>query len=121
MKKKNKLAKDFLFFMKKYHSGIDRAVKTDELTCIFRVDGDTLHSMIHNLRMEGHPVCGDHNGYFYASCDDEIEHTARWLMQMGWRIQRTACAMLSAADLDRNASDTLKEMWKVITDLKTAG
>ena len=90
--------------------GRDNQIKSADLACLFGLDSKLIQELIHTLRHEGYPICGDHDGYFYASCDADIEDTAKWLLTMGWRIQETACAMLIAANLDRNAPYALAIM-----------
>ena len=107
----------FLNFMKKHHTGSDKAIKTDELADIYKLEPRTLQSMIHRLRLDGYPICGDQNGYFFASGPDDIKHTAKWLMNMGLQVQNTACAMLMAAEIDKNAAPALNEVRRVIVTL----
>ena len=75
----------FLTFMNKHHTGSEKAIKTDELADIYKLEPRTLQSMIHRLRLDGHPICGDQNGYFYASGSDDIKYTAKWLMTWACR------------------------------------
>ena len=89
--------------------GRENQIKSVDLGNIFGLDCKLIQELIHTLRHEGYPICGDHDGYFYASCDADIEATAKWLLNMGWRIQETACAMLIAANLDRNAPYALAD------------
>ena len=44
----------FLNFMKKHHTGSEKAIKTDELADIYKLEPRTLQSMIHRLRMDGY-------------------------------------------------------------------
>ena len=107
----------FLAFLKKHHTGSEKAIKTDELADIYKLEPKTLQNMIHRLRLDGHPICGDQNGYFYASGPDDIKHTAKWLMNMGLQVQNTACAMLMAAQLDGSATNALNDMRRAIVTL----
>ena len=99
----------FLTFMKKHHTGSEKAIKTDELADIYKLEPRTLQSMIHRLRLDGYPI--------YASGPDDIKHTAKWLMNMGLQVQNTACAMLMAAEIDKNAAPALNEVRRVIITL----
>ena len=107
----------FVAFLKKHHTGFEKAIKTDELSDIYKLEPKTVQSMIHRLRLDGHPICGDQNGYFYAGGPDDIRHTAKWLMNMGLQVQNTACAMLMAAELDKNTATVLNEMRRVVVTL----
>ena len=90
--------------------GRENQIKSVDLGNIFGLDSKLIQELVHTLRHEGYPICGDHDGYFYAECEADIEDTAKWLLNMGWRIQETACAMLIAANLDRNAPYALAIM-----------
>ena len=114
---KKSLTDRFLTFMKKHHTGSEKAIKTDELASIYEMEPRTVQSMIHRLRLDGHPICGDQNGYFYASGPDDIKYTAKWLMNMGLQVQNTACAMLMAAELDNSATNALNDMRRAIVTL----
>lgn len=106
-----------LTILQEYHVGKKSVVKTDELSLILDVEPRDVHRIVHLLRHEGYPICGDGKGYFYAGCPEEIEATARWLMTMGWRIQNTACIMLVSTDLDNNATCALAVMKEAIDTL----
>ena len=93
-----------------YYVGRKKQIKSSDLARLFGLESKQIQELVHTLRLEGYPICGDHDGYFYASCNAEIEDTAKWLLNMGWRIQETACAMLIAANLDRNAPYALAIM-----------
>ena len=114
MVKKKDFKKDFTVFLKMFHTGMESAIKSSELAYIFGIEPETVQYLIHNLRLEGFPICGDFKGYFYASSDDDIRYTARWLMSMGARIQNTACAMLNGAKLDRGQTALLDSRWEAI-------
>ncbi len=106
-----------VYVLRKYHTGESAAAKGENLASSFGVKPKQIQRVIHNLRYEGVPICGDHDGYFFASCAGDIEHTARFLITMGWQIQKTACAMLIQADLDHNAPAALAIMKEAIVTL----
>ena len=114
---KKSVADRFLSYMKRYHTGSEKAIKTDELAEIYKLEPRTLQSMVHRLRLDGYPICGDRDGYFYASGPDDIKYTAKWLMNMGYQVQNTACAMLMAAELDKNAATVLNDVRRIIVTL----
>lgn len=114
MVKEKNFQKDFIAFLKMFHTGRETAIKSSELAYIFSIESETVQYLIHNLRLAGVPICGDFKGYFYASDDNDIRYTARWLMSMGARIQHTACAMLNGAKLDCGQTALLNSMWKAI-------
>jgi predicted DNA-binding transcriptional regulator YafY len=100
-----------------YFVGRVNQVKSADLARLFELEPKQIQELVHTLRREGHPICGDRDGYYYASCDADIERTARWLMMMGWKIQETACIMLAAANLDRNAPCALAIMREAVDTL----
>ena len=114
MPKQNTFTDRFVSFFRLFHTGPETAIKAAELAFVFRLEAKTVQAVIHRLRLEGVPICGDRGGYYYASCDSDIRRTAQWLMTVGSRIQNTACAMLCAAELDNGAADALDSMERTI-------
>ena len=53
-------------YLKKHHSGKETAVFSRELERLFSLDGRALRRIIHSLRQDGHPICGDVHGYYFA-------------------------------------------------------
>ena len=106
-----------LVLLRDFHNERSAAIRCDLLAALLDLEPRQVQRMVHKLRHEGHPICRDADGYYYASCPEDIECTARWLMTLGWCIQKTACAMLTAADLDRNASCALVMMEEAIKSL----
>ncbi len=103
--------------MSVFFVGRSNQIKSADLGRLFELEPKHIQELVHTLRREGHPICGDRDGYYYASCDADIERTARWLMMMGWKIQETACIMLAAAKLDRNAPYALAIMREAVDTL----
>jgi len=106
-----------LVLLRDFHNERSAAIRCDRLAAVLDVEPRQVQRLVHKLRHEGHPICRDEDGYFYSSCPEDIESTARWLLTLGSYIQRTACAMLTAADLDRNASCALVVMEEAINSL----
>ena len=100
-----------------YFVGRANQIKSGDLARLFELESKQIQELVHTLRHNGYPICGDRDGYFYASCNKDIEETARWLMFMGWKIQETACIMLCAAKLDRNAPYALAIMKEAVDTL----
>ena len=59
-------------YLKKYHTGGERAVYSRELQRLFSIDGRGLRRKINSLRQDGYPICSDERGYYYADNQDEI-------------------------------------------------
>ncbi|MDR0469692.1 MAG: hypothetical protein LBH09_06925 [Peptococcaceae bacterium] len=75
--------------LKRRHYGWSKAVKSPVLEARFGISGRVLREMINELRCQGHPVCSDENGYYYASTEAELLATIR---QLNSRISKIAKA-----------------------------
>ena len=53
-------------FLRKHHTGKDKAIYSRELERLFSLDGRTLRRKISSLRQDGFPICSDETGYYYA-------------------------------------------------------
>lgn len=69
-------------YLKKYHTGGERAVYSRELQRLFSIDGRGLRRKINSLRQDGYPICSDERGYYYADTQEEINGTVCRLNQM---------------------------------------
>ena len=49
-------------YLKKYHTGGERAVYSRELQRLFSIDGRGLRRKINSLRQDGYPICSDKRG-----------------------------------------------------------
>ena len=84
-------------FLKKYHTGRDNAVYSRELERLFSLDGRTLRRKISSLRQDGHPICSDEAGYYYAENQKEINATICRLNTLVTRISNARTGMLYAS------------------------
>lgn len=84
-------------FLKKYHTGRDNAVYSRELERLFSLDGRTLRRKISSLRQDGHPICSDETGYYYAENQKEINATICRLNTLVTRISNARTGMLYAS------------------------
>ena len=75
--------------LKKYHQGQESAASSKELEAAFHVKGTELRRAVNRLRCDGHPICSDATGYFYAARQSEIRAT---VAQLTGRISRIAAA-----------------------------
>lgn len=62
-------------YLREYHTGKERAVSSRDLERLFSVDGRGLRRKISALRQQGHPICSDDSGYYYADSQKEINQT----------------------------------------------
>ena len=76
-------------YPKKYHKGQENAASSKELEAAFHVGGTELRRAVNRLRCDGHPICSDATGYFYAARQSEIQAT---VAQLTGRISKIAAA-----------------------------
>ncbi len=75
--------------LKKYHQGQESAASSKELEAAFHIKGTELRRTVNRLRCDGHPICSDATGYFYAARQSEIRAT---VAQLTGRISKIAAA-----------------------------
>ena len=75
--------------LKKYHRGQESAASSTELEAAFHIKGTELRRTVNRLRCDGHPICSDATGYFYAARQSEIRAT---VAQLTGRISKIAAA-----------------------------
>ncbi len=75
--------------LKKYHQGQESAASSKELEAAFHVKGTELRRAVNRLRCDGHPICSDATGYFYAARQSEVRAT---VAQLTGRISKIAAA-----------------------------
>ncbi len=54
-------------YLKQYRRGQESAASSKELEAAFHVKGTELRRAVNRLRCDGHPICSDATGYFYAA------------------------------------------------------
>lgn len=86
-------------YLKKYHTGKENAVFSRELERLFSMDGRTLRRKISSLRQDGHPICSDETGYYYAESQKEINATICRLNTLVTKISNARTGMLYASVL----------------------
>lgn len=87
-------------YLKKYHTGGERAVYSRELQRLFSIDGRGLRRKINSLRQDGHPICSDERGYYYADSQEEINGTVCRLNQMVTKVSNARTGLLYASIQD---------------------
>lgn len=87
-------------YLKKYHTGRERAVYSRELQRLFSIDGRGLRRKINSLRQDGCPICSDERGYYYADSQDEINGTVCRLNQMVTKVSNSRTGLLYASIQD---------------------
>ncbi len=99
MDKKNAICE----YLKKNHTGKDKAVFSAELERLFSVDGRTLRRKISSLRQDGYPICSDETGYYYADNQKEINDTVCRLNELVTKISNARTGLLYALYLSATA------------------
>ena len=87
-------------YLKKYHTGGERAVYSRELQRLFSIDGRSLRRKINSLRQDGYPICSDARGYYYADSQEEINDTVCRLNQMVTKVSNARTGLLYASIQD---------------------
>lgn len=75
--------------LEKYHKGQENAVSSRELEAAFQVKGTELRRAVNRLRCNGHLICSDETGYFYAARPAEVRAT---IAQLSGRITKIDAA-----------------------------
>ena len=81
-------------YLRKNHSGKDKAVHSKELEKLFLVDGRNLRRKISSLRQDGVPICSDASGYYYAGSQEEINSTVCRLNELVTKISNARTGLL---------------------------
>lgn len=50
-------------------------VYSEQLECMFQINGPALRDIIRELRRDGHPIANSHAGYYYARSFEQIKDT----------------------------------------------
>ena len=62
----------FLEHLKTYHNGQENAVISKELEQTFALKNREIRLIVNSLRNDGHPICSNGNGYYYARDETEV-------------------------------------------------
>ena len=80
--------KQLLEYLKKHCLGQENAVSGKRLKKILRVHEAELRKLVHNLRVDGAPICSDRTGYFYPQtagrCIPQSFSSNGWSSDCGW-------------------------------------
>ena len=95
-------------YLRKYHAGRKNAVFSRELERLFILDGRSVRRAINALRQEGHPICSDQCGYYYADNQKEINDTVYRLNALVTKISNARSGLLFASITGDNVTVNLK-------------
>lgn len=71
-----------LEYLQRHCLGRENAISGKRLKKMFHVREAELRKMVHNLRVEGIPICSDRTGYFYPANAWEVIATIGHLRRM---------------------------------------
>lgn len=80
-------------YLKKYHTGKERAVYSEELGRLFSLSKRGIQHNVAVLRQRGQPICSGVTGYFYAANQSEIDETISRLESIIESVSETKQAM----------------------------
>ena len=83
-------------YLKKNHTGQDKAVFSEELERLFSMNGRTIRRLISSLRQDGHPICSSSKGYYYAKTQEEINRTVLRLNELVTGVSNARTGLLAA-------------------------
>ena len=81
-------------YLKKYHTGKEKAVPSTELEQLFSLNGRNLRRKINRLRQDGVPICSDRSGYYFASNQEEVNATVFRLTGLVTKISNARTGLL---------------------------
>ena len=83
-------------YLKKNHAGVEKAVFSAELERLFSMNGRSIRRVVSSLRKDGHPICSNCRGYYYAKTQDEVNDTVSRLNEFVTGISNSRTGLLYA-------------------------
>lgn len=74
--------KELLEYLQRYCPGRENAISGKQLKKRFRIHEAELRKLVHNLRVDGAPICSDRTAYFYPANAWEVIATIGHLRRM---------------------------------------
>ena len=106
--------KKFLTYIKRNHTGEDRAVQSKCLEIRFHLSSRKVRDIVNTLRCEGHPICSYDGGYYYAANEYEVIRSIRQLKSRIGKIAEAKNGLVKALSLFPDSSGQMKlELWIV--------
>ena len=88
--------KEICLYLKKHHTGQEKAVFSKELERLFSMNGRTIRRIISHLRQTGNPICSSSKGYYYARTQNEVNDTVSHLNELVTGVSNSRTALLYA-------------------------
>lgn len=100
--------KEICEYLKKNHTGKDRAVYSRELERLFHLTDRSVRRRISSLRQEGYPICSDGTGYYYAENQHEINATVSRLNELVTGLSNARTGLLFSSVTEPSAEIEIK-------------
>ena len=108
------LNKKFLTYIKRNHTGEDRAVQSKCLEIRFHLSSRKIRDIVNKLRCEGYPICSYDGGYYYAANKNEVMRSIRQLKSRIGKIAEAKNGLVKALSLFHDSSGQMQlELWIV--------
>ena len=88
--------KQLLEYLQRYCPGRANAISGKQLKKRFRIHEAELRKLVHNLRVDGAPICSDRTGYFYPANSGEVYTTILQLQRMELGLRMASSGMIRA-------------------------
>ena len=88
--------KQLLEYLKKHCPGRENAISGKQMKKRFRIHEAELRKLVHNLRVDGAPICSDRTGYFYPSNSGEVYAAILQLQRMELGLRMASSGMIRA-------------------------
>ena len=98
---------DILSFLRNRHTGAGNAVQSVRIENIFDINGAAVRQTVNRLRCNGHPVCSNVDGYFYAQNANEINDTIQQLLSRTQKITDAAQGLVLSHQIFYDGGDGL--------------
>jgi hypothetical protein len=85
------IKKAFAEWMKENHNGKENAIRAKDMK--HWGTAREIRHMVHDLRLEGCPICSGSTGYYYASNSSELSETLSWLDSMREDLEKAVDAL----------------------------
>ena len=88
--------KELLEYLQRYCPGRENAISGKQMKKRFRIHEAELRKLVHNLRVDGAPICSDRTGYFYPANSGEVYTTILQLQRMELGLRMASSGMTRA-------------------------
>ncbi len=104
----------FLRYLKRNHTGEGKASQSKGLEMRLQMSGRKIRDIVNTLRCDGHPVCSDDGGYYYAANKSEILGSIRQLNSRIEKISEAKNGLINSMScFPDSGSDAKLQIWFV--------